>query len=66
MRAEKAALVKQLLAAKERSGKTFNEIADAVGLTNCYTAQLFYNQVFEGALASNNFLDIRNVFHTCT
>eukprot|EP00877_Chromochloris_zofingiensis_P013706 jgi/Chrzof1/858/Cz01g31180.t1 len=37
-------LVKRLLRAKEASGKTFSEIAADLGLTNVYTAQLFYNQ----------------------
>lgn len=38
-------LVSRLLAAKEASGKTFTQISKEVGLTNVYTAQLFYNQV---------------------
>ena len=38
-------LVGQLLAAKEASGKTFTQISQEIGLTNAYTAQLFYNQV---------------------
>jgi cyanate lyase len=38
-------LVKSLLKAKEKSGKTFTQIAKEVGLTNVYTTQLFYNQV---------------------
>lgn len=37
-------LVHRLLAAKEKSGKTFSQIAKELGLTNVYTAQLFYNQ----------------------
>jgi cyanate lyase len=40
----KLALVKQLIAAKEASGKSFTQISKEVGLTNLYTAQLFYNQ----------------------
>eukprot|EP00871_Galdieria_phlegrea_P000766 jgi/Galph1/1690/GphlegSOOS_G367.1 len=40
----KAALVQRLLAAKEASGKTFDEIAKDCGLTNAYTAQLFFSQ----------------------
>ena len=44
MCADKAALVAGLLAAKQASGKTFDQIAGEVGLTNAYTAQLFYNQ----------------------
>jgi cyanate lyase len=40
----KQALVSRLLTAKERSGKTFTQISKEVGLTNVYTAQLFYNQ----------------------
>ena len=31
--------------AKSESGKSFDEIADALGLTNVYTVQLFMNQV---------------------
>ena len=38
-------LVGQLLAAKEASGKTFTQISQEIGLTNAFTAQLFYNQV---------------------
>lgn len=38
-------LVYQLLQAKKASGKTFTQIAEEVGLTNLYTAQLFHNQV---------------------
>lgn len=41
---QKSNLVKNLLHAKESSGKTFTQIAEEVGLTNIYTAQLFYNQ----------------------
>lgn len=41
----KQALVSRLLAAKEATGKTFTQISKEVGLTNVYTAQLFYNQV---------------------
>eukprot|EP00884_Botryococcus_braunii_P014112 jgi/Botrbrau1/22701/Bobra.0132s0040.1 len=42
--AGKEALVDGLLAAKEASGKTFSQIAEETGLTNLYTAQLFYGQ----------------------
>eukprot|EP00877_Chromochloris_zofingiensis_P014039 jgi/Chrzof1/888/Cz01g32230.t1 len=38
-------VVKNLLLAKEKSGKTFSQIAGEVELTNVYTAQLFYRQV---------------------
>ena len=41
----------QLIAAKEDTGKTFTQISQEVGLTNLYTAQLFYNQ------ASAHFLE---------
>ncbi|CAL5218405.1 g81 [Coccomyxa viridis] len=41
---DKKDLVKQLLEAKQASGKTYSEIANEVGLTNLYTAQLFQNQ----------------------
>ena len=41
----KHALVSRLLSAKEATGKTFTQISKEVGLTNVYTAQLFYNQV---------------------
>jgi len=40
----KCMLVHELLSAKEASGKTFSAIAQELGLTNMYTAQLFYNQ----------------------
>ena len=39
--ADKKDLVKKLLEAKQASGKTYSEIANEVGLTNLYTAQLF-------------------------
>lgn len=42
---QKGTLVARLIAAKEASGKTFSQIAQEVGLTNVYCAQLFYNQV---------------------
>ena len=38
--------MKQLLEAKQASGKTYSEIANEVGLTNLYTAQLFQNQAW--------------------
>ncbi|KAK9827998.1 hypothetical protein WJX81_007030 [Elliptochloris bilobata] len=40
----KTELARKLLLAKEASGKTFNQIAKECGLTNLYTAQLFFNQ----------------------
>ncbi|GAB4823727.1 hypothetical protein N2152v2_010773 [Parachlorella kessleri] len=40
----KEELVQQLLTAKAASGKTFTQIAAEAGLTNAYTAQLFFNQ----------------------
>eukprot|EP00850_Spirogloea_muscicola_P014926 SM000110S18933 [mRNA] locus=s110:325631:327116:- [translate_table: standard] len=40
----KAEVVAKLLEAKKRSGKTFEEISQEVGLTNCYTVQLFFRQ----------------------
>ena len=43
--AGKTELSHKLLLAKEASGKTFNQIAKECGLTNLYTAQLFFNQV---------------------
>ena len=43
--AGKLILVNSLLAAKEATGKTFTQISKEIGLTNAYTAQLFYNQV---------------------
>ena len=45
IRADRKNLVKQLLEAKQASGKTYTEIAKEVGLTNLYTAQLFQHQV---------------------
>jgi len=41
---DKAALISRLLKAKDDSGKSFDEIAAHLGLTNVYTAQLFMNQ----------------------
>ncbi len=41
---EKKELVEKLLAAKEASGKTYDELADALGYCNVYVAQLFHNQ----------------------
>jgi len=41
---EKAELVSGLLAAKEASGKSFTNIANELGLTNAYVANLFMNQ----------------------
>lgn len=38
-------LVDGLLQAKESSRKSFSQIAREAGLTNLYTAQLFYGQV---------------------
>lgn len=40
----KKELVEKLLAAKEASGKTYDELADALGYCNVYVAQLFHNQ----------------------
>jgi len=36
--------VARLLAAKEKSSKSFTQIAKELGVTNIYAAQLFYNQ----------------------
>lgn len=44
MEAEKKELVKKLLSAKAASGKTYDELADATGLCNCYVAQIFHAQ----------------------
>jgi len=41
---EKKSVVDQLLAIKEASGKTYDQLADALGLTNVYVAQLFRRQ----------------------
>jgi cyanate lyase len=41
---EKKELVERLLAAKEASGKTYDEIADALGYCNVYVGQLFHAQ----------------------
>lgn len=41
---KKEMLVERLLDAKAASGKTFDEIASHIGVTNAYTAQLFMNQ----------------------
>jgi len=40
----KTELVNGLLEAKRKSRKTFTQISEEIGLTNAYTAQLFYNQ----------------------
>jgi len=41
---DKKELVRRLQDAKKASGKTYDEIADAVGLCNGYVAQLFQHQ----------------------
>ena len=41
---DKKELVEKLLAAKEASGKTYDEIAKALNLFNIYVAQLFRAQ----------------------
>lgn len=41
---EKKHVVAQLLAAKDASGKTYDELAKALGLCNVYVAQLFQRQ----------------------
>lgn len=41
---EKKELVAKLLAAKEASGKTYDELAEPLGLCNIYVAQLFRAQ----------------------
>ena len=41
----KKELVKKLLEAKEKSGKTYDQIADKLGVTNGYVTQLFQAQV---------------------
>jgi cyanate lyase len=41
---EKSEAVAKLLAAKEASGKTYDEIADPLGYCNVYVAQLFQRQ----------------------
>jgi len=41
---DKDETVKKLLAAKKASSKTWDEIADAIGLCNAYTSQLFRRQ----------------------
>src|SRR5207237_6792177 len=40
----KQEIVSKLLAAKEKSGKTYNELAEALGVTNVYVAQLLRRQ----------------------
>lgn len=44
MATEKREIVKALLALKQKSGKTYDELAQALGLTNVYVAQLFRRQ----------------------
>jgi cyanate lyase len=41
---DKQDVVAKLLAAKEASGKTYDQIAEALGLCNVYVAQLFRRQ----------------------
>jgi len=41
---EKCELVSRLLSIKEKKGFTFDHIANQLGVTNAYCAQLFYNQ----------------------
>ena len=41
---EKKELVRKLLAAKEKSGKTYDQIARKLGVTNAYAAQWFQAQ----------------------
>lgn len=41
---DKKELVAKLLAAKEESGKTYDELAEALGLCNVYVGQLFRAQ----------------------
>ena len=41
---DKKELVSKLLKAKEKSGKTYDQIADKLGVANCYVAQLFQAQ----------------------
>ena len=41
---QKEQLVERLLDAKAKSGLTFDQIAEKLGVTNAYTAQLFMNQ----------------------
>jgi hypothetical protein len=43
---DKGRLVSDLLAAKRACGLTFTQIASKLGLSNVYTAQLFYMQVW--------------------
>ncbi|KAJ8904610.1 hypothetical protein NDN08_001128 [Rhodosorus marinus] len=43
-RAEKDKVVQKLLLAKELSGKTYDEIAEEVGLTNAMVSQIFHRQ----------------------
>eukprot|EP00270_Netrium_digitus_P020442 TRINITY_DN8435_c0_g1_i6.p3 TRINITY_DN8435_c0_g1~~TRINITY_DN8435_c0_g1_i6.p3 ORF type:complete len:179 (+),score=46.10 TRINITY_DN8435_c0_g1_i6:825-1361(+) len=40
----KATIVKRLLEAKEASNKSFDDIAEEIGVTNVYAAQLFHGQ----------------------
>lgn len=41
---KKAELVERLMVAKAATGKTYDDIAKELGLTNLFTAQLFQNQ----------------------
>lgn len=44
MESSKASIVRQLLAAKRKSGKTFDQIAREIGVTNVYASQLLRRQ----------------------
>ncbi len=41
---EKKEILAKLLAAKEESGKTYDQLADSLGLCNLFVAQLFRRQ----------------------
>ena len=51
----------RLLKAKEDSGKSFDQIAEGLGVTNAYAVQLFLNQA---QLKTRRYASIRNLSHT--
>ena len=61
--ADRQDLIRQLLEAKQASGKTYTEIAKEVGLTNLYTAQLFQNQVH---VPPSSLVYLANAYSQCS
>ena len=51
--AVKVRMVAEICAAKEATGKTFDQISKEIGLTNAFTAQLFLNQARSSSAGCN-------------